>query len=385
MPRLAHRLLRLAASVEEEVDTRWFRLKQKRGWVRPVRILPYLGFGTADVLHLKGRVLEANGIAPARERDTVWKNVRMSVRRFNSAEIPCVRVRARAFGAETVVETDHEGYFDVRLRPKEPLPPGVVWHDVALELLDEVVPGQGPVRACGCVQVPPADVQYGVISDIDDTVLETGATGLLRMLRLTLFYNAYTRTPFEGVSDFYRALEQGNGHGPRNPVFYVSSSPWNLYDLLVQFFEVREIPAGTLMLRDLGLDAGTFGPGRHDRHKLAQIERVLATYPDLRFILVGDSGQRDPEIYSRVVQSYPGRVCAIYIREVTSGAREAEVHALAEAVRRKGVELLLVKDTAAAARHAVERGYLRPDLLEDLLAGAVDNPMPIEEVAEEAA
>src|SRR5690606_9535554 len=97
----------------------------------------------------------------------------------------------------------------------------------------------------------------------------------------------------------------------------------------------------------------TFAGHRHEAHKLAHIERILAAYPRLPFILIGDSGQRDPEIYCRVVDAFPGRICAVYIRDVlSSSAREAEVAALAEHVRRSGPELLLVKDTDAAARHA---------------------------------
>lgn len=383
MARVTQTLHRGALLVEDRFDTHWFRLKRRLGLVRPVCILPYLGHGTREVFYLKGRVLEDKGIREAGERDTVWKNLRMAYRRFQSDEIPHVRVLARAAGDEVVVETDHEGYFDVCLHPKQPLPPDRVWHDVELTLLDDVVPGQGLVRACGRVQVPPPGAEYGVISDIDDTVLQTGATGLWRMLRLTLFHNAHTRLPFEGVSAFYRALQQGSGEAS-NPVFYVSSSPWNLYDLLVQFFAVQAIPAGTLMLRDIGLEPGQRLRSRHEDHKLAQIDRVLATYPHLRFILIGDSGQHDPEIYCKVAETYPGRICAIYIREVTSGAREACVNAIAEYVRTLGVELLLVGDTMAAARHAVERGYLAPHLLPKLATETVENTQPIEEVAEVA-
>jgi phosphatidate phosphatase APP1 len=80
-------------------------------------------------------------------------------------------------------------------------------------------------------------------------------------------------------------------------------------------------------------------------------------------LLIGDSGQEDPEIYHQVVQEYPGRVQAVYIRDVAGKARSAEVQALLNATQNEHVAMLLAPDTVAAARHAAERGWISPDLL----------------------
>jgi phosphatidate phosphatase APP1 len=87
----------------------------------------------------------------------------------------------------------------------------------------------------------------------------------------------------------------------------------------------------------------------------------LRTYPDLPFVLIGDSGEEDPEIYLQAAHEYPARIPAIYIRDVTSGERDAQVHAIAGEARSLGTEMVLVPDTVAAAEHAASIGLISPD------------------------
>src|SRR5690606_26771482 len=193
-----------------------------------------------------------------------------------------------------------------------------------LELMEEVVPDQKDISARGQVMLLTSDSQFGIISDVDDTILVSKATNLLKKLRLMLFKNAHSRLPFEGVAAFYRALQKGVTGNFYNPIFYVSSSEWNLYDLLVDFCLVRGIPKGPFLLQTLEEDWYKFwksGGGTHG-HKVDKIRHILTTYHDLRFILIGDSGQKDAEIYSKIVHEYPERILAIYIRDVSKKKRQ---------------------------------------------------------------
>lgn len=355
-------------NMEEQFDTLKWQLKRRLDSADPVLILPYRGHGTPQALYLKGRVLEDEGITVAADNDTVWENLLAMYRRFESDEVPQARLQIQFQSVVQEVLTDEEGYFEVQLRPEQPLPRDVLWHRVQLQLLDEVVPGQGPVRTTGEALVPPPESEFGVISDIDDTILKTYATDWLRVARVTFLGNARTRLPFPGVAAFYRALQRGTGDTSYNPIFYVSSSPWNLYDLLVDFMELQSIPAGPLFLRDLGFDEHKFIESGHHEHKLSQIGHILETHPDLPFILIGDSGQQDPEIYQQVVKTFPGRIRAIYIRDVTLDERDAAVRTIADALRQDAVEMLLVPDTVAAAEHAVERGFIDAGLLPSIRA-----------------
>ena len=218
------------------------------------------------------------------------------------------------------------------------------------------------------MMVSPPFSQFGVISDIDDTVLVTGATSMLQTARLTFLGNAYTRLPFAGVAAFYRALQSGPVTTLFNPIYYVSSSPWNLYDLLIDFFRIQGIPKGPILLRDLGLDPALLSSGSHHTHKLAMIRKVLDVNPQLAFVLIGDSGQQDPEIYTQVVRENPGRIRAIYIRDVTPETRDASVRELISTAEAADVPMLLVTDTVAAAEHAATLGLIDPDTIPEIRA-----------------
>ena len=220
-------------------------------------------------------------------------------------------------------------------------------------------PSATPVRATGTVLVPPESAGFGVVSDLDDTVIETNVQSLLRMARTVFLGNARTRVPFPGVSSFYRALQSDGAGGRFNPIFYVSSSPWNLYDMLVEFLSLSEVPVGPMVLRDWGLSPAGIAPGRNRDHKLAALRDIFETYPGLPFLLIGDSSEQDPEIYAEVVGLYPGRVKAIYIRNLSRDlARPEAIGALAERVAAAGSSLVLANDTVGAARHAIEQGYV---------------------------
>ena len=352
----------VAAAVVGGIDRRLDRLKLflkvRYGWLAPVQVLLYRGHGTPQALYLKGRVLEEKGVVRGGERDTAWQNLRAMYRRFASAEILGARVRVRCAGVEHEVVADREGFFAVRIEPQAPLPADRSWHEVELELIAPKARGQAGSRATGQVLVPPPGVEFGVISDIDDTIIRTGVTDLLTMARIVLLGNVHTRLPFQGVAAFYRALQGGGDGRCANPIFNVSTSPWNLYDLLIDFLDLQDIPVGPLFLRNWGGVQDLLRRTGGREHKLRFIRAILDTHPALPFLLIGDSGQEDPEIYSQIVREYPGRIRAIYIRDVTLEGRASAVRALAEEVRVLEVPLLLVSDTVAAAEHAVAHGLI---------------------------
>lgn len=341
-------------AAEERFDRLRFGLKRKLGRLGPIEIFPYRGHGTREALFMKGRVLEGKGITRSNVGDTTRANLRNMVRRFASAEIPFARVRARFEGYELEAVADEEGFFDLRFELTAPLGAGMAWRPVEVEL---AWPEGREARAAGNVLVP-TGARFAVISDLDDTVVQSNVTSFLKMVRIALLNNAHSRLPFEGVAAFYHALQRGVGE-EFNPIFYVSSSPWNLYDLLEDFLDVHGVPAGPLFLKDW---SPTVLKG-HEKHKLSVIRTLLSTYPELPFVLVGDSGEKDPEIYRTVVQEHPGRIRAIYIRDVTSRERDAVVYDIAWEIRSAGVEMLLVSDTAAAAEHAAREGLIAPEAL----------------------
>lgn len=309
-------------------------------------VAPFCGYGTPEKVTVLGRVLRPRALALPNERDPRWRNFVNIARRFLSREVRGAPVRARVGEATTNGATDGEGYFELEVAPREPL--SGPWGSVA-------VTSPGAFVEMARVRVVGPEAAYGVVSDLDDTVVVTGVTRVWQMLTTVLFGNALTRLPFPGVGALYRALARGEDGQGHNPVFYVSSSPWNLFDLLWAFLEYRRIPPGPILLRDWGLHTLRAKPGKH---KLAAIDKLFRTYPHLPFVLVGDSGEQDPEIYREVVRRFPDRVLAVYIREVTGARRQVDVMRLREELRAARVDLVLARDTLAAAHHAHALGLI---------------------------
>ncbi|MGH9901595.1 MAG: phosphatase domain-containing protein, partial [Pyrinomonadaceae bacterium] len=135
--------------------------------------------------------------------------------------------------------------------------------------------------------------------------------------------------------------------------------PWNLYDMLAEFFEIHGIPDGPILLRDIGVSKTSLYAEGHEGHKLAKIAPILERYPHLPFILVGDTSQKDPEIYREVVRTYPERILAVYIRNVTPDpVRQEAVGLLIDEVKEAGSQLVLAHDSVFAATHAAEQGWI---------------------------
>ena len=332
---------------------------------RPFEIVPYLSFGTPTQLFVRGRVIEDKGLSLATPDASRWRNFLDTYKRFVSDKVPHARIKVAYPGGESELEADAQGYFNEQLALPQPVSAG--WTEVTYTLLAPQRRGVEAAQAVGRVLIPEADAQFGVISDMDDTVVQTDVTRWVRVLGAVLFGNAHTRLPFRGVATFYRALERG-GTGAHNPLFYVSSSPWNLYDLLLEFLTLGQIPLGPLNLRAWRGGTGELFPGEHGAFKQHEIRRILDTFPDLPFILIGDSGEQDPEIYGEIVERYPGRILSVYIRNVSGEARRGVVTALGERVREQGSQLVLANDTLAAAQHALTQGWIGEVALAEMRA-----------------
>ena len=328
------------------------------------RVIGYRGYGTTDRALVLGRVLEHTRIASAEASQARWRNLLAMLQRIDAEPLPFAKVEARVGQNETQIVADDEGFLRRWVEMRPALRPGE-WHTV---YLDVVAGPDTPVATAAHVParvlVPSTHAELGVISDMDDTVLQSEITSFVRAARLMLLENARTRLPFPGVAAFYRALEQGTAGASANPIFYVSSSPWNLHDVIADFLDAQQIPAGPMLLRDWDIGREMLGTREY---KLTQIREILATYPLLPFILVGDSGQQDPEIYQTLVREFPGRILAIYIRNVSPHPERSEaIRALAQQVTEAGSSLLLADDTLTAARHAAAHGWISEDALGEI-------------------
>ncbi len=151
---------------------------------------------------------------------------------------------------------------------------------------------------------------WSVISDIDDTIKDTQVSPLRQLLTNTFLREFRS---IDGMSEVYQAWANSGCL-----FHYVSSSPWQLFYPLQQLCDQEQFPAGTFHLRTfrLGTDLMRKMFLLRQRGKAVVIASLLKTFPQRRFLLVGDSGERDPEIYARVARRYPKQVQAIFIRQL---------------------------------------------------------------------
>ncbi|SDF63585.1 Phosphatidate phosphatase APP1 [Pseudonocardia oroxyli] len=323
-----------------------------RGRRRPL-VIPFLGHGTPERVRIGARIAMGHPDADTEPGDPGPPSRRRvlleSLSRFFTIEIPRARVLIRTPAGEQEVRADAEGYVDAVIdRPG--LEPG--WRKVDIGLAD------GTTSVAQVLVVDPrADV--ALVSDVDDTILETGVGRGLAFLRASLLTETKDRAPLPGSAALYRALV--DTEVPR-PVFYVSTSPWNLHSTLLEFIALRRFPLGPLLLTDWGPGHGNLFRIGAREHKTGLIRHILDEHPGLALVLVGDTGQLDPEIYAAVAEAAPDRVRAIYVRRTAAWdvRRDREVRALAQRITALGVPMLTVGDSTEIAVHAARIGLLQP-------------------------
>lgn len=348
---------------------KWLRLvvKQQFGLLDVPRIILYRGYGNDENVFVRGAVIEDRGLRKPNRKDSIWRNMKSMVSRYAGDSIPGAAVSLQFNGTSIQMESDENGHFGATFKGTGRSEEFAPFVEAQLEEQFEGVP-EKLIKAREDVLVPGTNAEFGVISDIDDTIMISHATQTFKKLRLMLMKNAVTRKPFHGITAFYKALHLGASGMAQNPFFYVSSSEWNLYDLLDDFIDENKLPRGVFLLQDLDHSIFKFwksGGGSHE-HKLIKIRRILKTYKELPFVLIGDSGQRDPEIYKKIVNEFPGRIKAVYIRHIRKGLKLRRLNGLEEEFKSKGVDMLLLKDTYDAAVHAVENKLIGIDWLKNV-------------------
>jgi phosphatidate phosphatase APP1 len=320
-----------------------------------MRIAAYRGYATSSQVLVSGRVIASKAPGTRDDHTTLRRTLLDTYRRFVTAEVPRLPVTLRFAGHEQTVTTDAEGYYHAEL-------PRLEQSDASWIAVEARCTVEGEeLSATHETSAPTPAAEFGIISDLDDTVIETNMTSMLTAAKLTFIGNAKTRKPLEGVAALYASLASGQAGRPVNPIFYASSSPWNLYDLLCDFMELNDIPRGPIFLRDWGIDRTKFIAPRGHREKLERALKIIADFPELPFVLVGDSGQHDAGLYAEAATLHPDRIKAIYIRDVdpaTATKRDDHVREHIKTAAEHGVPMLLAPDSNAMAHHAAEIGLI---------------------------
>ena len=272
------------------------------------KIIGYRGIGNKERVIISGHAFRKHKVHELAPHHRRIHNLRQTVRRFRLHPMKRTKVEVQVGGQVKEVRTDKKGFFTVDFGI-EGNSPG--WYPYQLSWDHQGVQFEGEY----CVA---DEEKTGVISDIDDTLLVSHSTKFIKKFNLMLFRNAYNRKPIPMIKKWYHHIADFNNTLHPDDFYYVSNSEWNLYDFLNDFFELNQLPKGIFFLQHLkkGL-RDLVSTGRiAGSHKLSTIRFLLRFFPHKKFILIGDNGQKDMEIYSEICRQHPDRIQGVMIRKL---------------------------------------------------------------------
>ena len=326
----------------------------------PLQIIAFHGYGTDTHFFARGRALEDESIDL--ENKNILGLLVNTWKRFETDEIKYAALNLKLPDNRIIKAiTDDHGYFKIEtsLGNLKGLTNEEGWLSFELSYSNVNIKRniQNSNRFPGELLIPSDKAQFGIASDIDDTILHTGVVSTLkwRVLINTVFKNAKSRMPLQGAAEFYHLLHRGISGDNANPIFYVSHSPWNLYRYLELFLKQNNFPKGPILLRSFKTIFKKKEEGEKPQ-KQKEIINLLKTYPELPFILIGDSGEHDPDIYIEIAELFPNRIKAIYLRSVNHKKKMLRIKGLLD--NYKTTPALLVETSKQAIEHARKNGFI---------------------------
>ncbi|GGG33157.1 App1 family protein [Bizionia arctica] len=326
-----------------------------------LQIITFHSYGSNTHFYLRGRALEDESIDL--EAKGWFKLLVNTFKRFESDEVKYVEINLKLANNHVLkATTDKDGYFkcEEQVDGLNALTNDEGWLQIVASYSDVNIKRTitNNNRFPAEILIPSVDSEFGVISDIDDTILHTGVVSRLkwRVIFNTFFKGAFKRIPLKGAANFYHMLHRGKSGKHANPIFYVSHSPWNMYRYLEYFLKVNDFPKGPILLRSMSAIFNKKNPDEKPQ-KQTEILHVLKAYPHLKFILIGDSGEHDADIYIEIAETHPNRILAIYLRSVKHEKKMLRIKGLFE--NYKSTPVLLVDSSEQAEEHARENGFIK--------------------------
>jgi phosphatidate phosphatase APP1 len=328
-----------------------------------VNLKIYKGYGHTHHLVVYGHLLQGNPTIRERFTQNIFYNIRHLIRLFSIHPIADARIQLQHQATLLETRTQEDGFFEFHWESPQELTAG--FQSITVSYLDKE--GKVLQEVLGELYIPHS-VQLGVISDIDDTILISYSSRLLKRLRVLFTRQPHSRKTFADIVHYFTLLSVSHTTPDLpNPFFYVSSSEWNLYDDLTEFFSHNHLPEGVLLLNKIKRlqELGASGQTQH-HNKLVRIERIMRMFPKQRFVLYGDNSQQDPAIYVSIAKQFPQNVVAIYIRSVQAKKKVATKRVLAE-LAHTSIQTLLFEHTREAMLHSASVGLLPEDALSSLI------------------
>ena len=341
-----------ARAVEKRINNVGINYTEKAGW-QP-SLAGYYGYGDMDKVRIFARVMMK---APDKESE----RSRRGFRQFFTIQVSEHPVTVHAGDATVETHTNNGGYIDLPIK-NHGLEPG--WQTIQIE-----AEGAEPVDAEVLILQP--GTRFGVVSDIDDTILVTMLPRAVTAAYNSWFARINSRKPVPGMSAFYETIREQH---PELPFFYVSTGAWNTFSSLVDFVAKHALPKGPMLLTDWGpTQTSLFRSGQE--HKRVQLRNLVIDFPDITWILVGDDGQHDPFIYGNFAEEHPDRVAALAIRQL-SPSEHVLAHGtaapLSEVLHRGMVPTIAGADGFDLRKQWLEMDQIRPGVLPHAFSSDAD-------------
>ncbi|KAK7990591.1 hypothetical protein PG990_014871 [Apiospora arundinis] len=192
-----------------------------------------------------------------------------------------------------------------------------------------------------------------LISDIDDTIKHSSISSGTKEIFRNTFIRDLSDLTVQGVKEWYGGL-----HDLGVRIHYCSNSPWQLYPVIASYFKLAGLPPGSIHLKQYsGMLQGIFEPVAE--RKKGTLEKIMNDFPDRKFLLVGDSGEADLEVYADVAEAHPGRIIGVFIRDVTTPEQSGYFDS---AMNSAGQRRTLAHKTSRLRRRSTDDGSPRPTL-----------------------
>ncbi len=314
----------------------------------------YTGYSNGSFMLVHGHALSMAPTVRKHFRRGVVKNTLALIRLFLIRPIAGARITLQVGKKVLETTTANDGFFEFEWKTVETMLPGS--YECTVRLFNK----DGMLTATSMGELIVPDIKsFACISDIDDTFLISHSANLRKRLFVLFTENAHSRRPFEGTVNHYRLLGNLEDNDPsHNTFFYVSSSEWNLYHYINEFIGKHQLPRGIMLLNHIKTFSQLLSTGQNNHHgKFRRISRILQTFPNKKFVLLGDDTQQDPYIYADVVQQFPESILCIYIRRVGTPAK-VHVNKVKEAVENAGVPLCYFSHSEEAIAHSRELGLI---------------------------
>ena len=312
----------------------------------------YRGYGHTHDMVLFGHVLAGTPKQLNVKSTNAFINLFQLLRLFFVNPVGKRTVTTSWQGQTIEAVSEDDGFFILEWQAAESTAAGTHHLPVSLQHATTDTEKQGKI-------VVPHLTQYAFISDIDDTVMVSHSATSFKRMKELLFKSPAQRKVFEDVALHYQLLALSHTIPTQpNPFFYVSSSEWNLYDYLVTFFTLNNLPNGSFLLSQIKKWHQLFKTGKTKHEgKLLRINRLFVHFPLQRFVLFGDNSQSDPFIYETLTKKYSDRIAAVYIRNVAK-VNEEVTAAILKKIEALNIAVLQFKHSGEAIAHSKAIGLI---------------------------